>query len=52
VRNAYVKNNEIVYYDQPLKLISLVQVDTFGKEDIKNPSFRTDSAYQVERGGR
>jgi hypothetical protein len=52
VRNSYAKNNEIVSYDQPLKLISLVQVDTFGKEDIKNPTFHTDSAYQVQRGGR
>jgi hypothetical protein len=52
VRNVYVKDNQLTEFEQPLKLISLSQIDTFGKEDIKNPTFTTHSLYQVDRGGQ
>lgn len=51
-RNVYVKENQLTEYQQPLRLISLSQIDTFGKEDIKNSRFTTDTSYQVDRGGR
>lgn len=42
-------NGQIVEFDHPVKIISMSQLDTFGKEDFVNEGFNPEYKYELGR---
>jgi hypothetical protein len=41
------EGSKLIEFDHPVKIISMSQMDTFGREDFVDEDFKPDSAYRV-----